>query len=462
MRVQGDTLYSMRLNKVGFARGADSTYYFNPRVGAYLGPGNAPQCRHYRYAENLFGGQMEINRPGTFQATYRLVFGNYTAPVYNDMWDIHPRQALNQPWAFGMGLTAQVTARGTALVLGLSDSVVTISLSDGRQLRLSKTFGLLEGPVLMDYFFRDTTAVRRLLLVALPDRQMGQGYLTPQGIYDFQPGDVFWYNTYSRVVSNPSQDYSYNYADSIMARRGSRSSDTLTYLIWRCSPASPTGFVYTLTVSSRSMRMLVRGTGEYAPAPGRTRRGGVMRTAVVNPTWSNRAVWRYDGRFSWCGLGNTFSDSASLNSAWIDAEQRMDFAVGLGQTNFYEENTTCCWEGTRLIGYRKGAERWGMAPSLSCRPLLSAKASNQPARATAVPNPFSEELTLTFITHRAQAVTLRLFNSLGQVVLDATQVLPAGSQHLKAPTTGLLSGIYSAQILLKAENRREVIKVIKQ
>jgi hypothetical protein len=220
--------------------------------------------------------------------------------------------------------------------------------------------------------------------------------------------------------------------------------------------------VFVLVVSGQQPT-LGACTGEYVPNRLRTRGGGgVLRDGAHAPQWNNRALWRFDDRYSWSGNGAAPADSVCLLPPNADGARRITYAAGLGQTNSYEENTTCCSVATDLIGYRKGAERWGVSPVLVCRAPLAVQAPGPGPATAAFPNPFETEVAVTFVLREPQTVALSLHDALGRRVLqqDAT-LLPAGSQRLSLATAGLPAGLYTLHLRYGPSRRYEVLKVLK-
>ena len=455
-QTSGDSVYSLRLLRTGGMRGGDSIYYFNSRVGLNVWS-NGSVCQNYRYADNLFGGRMEISGQGTSRVSYTLVYGDYLNSNYAATLTLQPRAPLNQPLPWG----DEVIARSVQPVFGQLDSVVTIRLADGGRVRLSKNFGLLEAPAVRDYAFQHNTRyrVRQLALTALPNRQLGRAQLTAHAIYDFQPGDTFWYQTYDTMCGMQGLTPTSTYADSVMTRTASRTGDTLTYRIWRCQ-AGQSGSAYTLHVSARQSN-LHYGTGECVRVP---RAGssspaeiGVMQDAVLGYRWPTRMTRLYTGRYWWTG-----TDSLCLQRPNPDIIRRIGYAAGLGQTNYSEINLWPCLLGTDLIGYRKGTETWGVTTPFACRPILPTAAVRPAATTAAFPNPFADELTVRFELIKAQPVALELRDALGRTVLTkAAAPVAAGTQQLALPTAALPGGVYTLHLRFADDGHREVLKVVK-
>lgn len=446
----GDSSCGVWLEKVGDRFAADSLYTFRPRLGgaSFSGVGS---CRT-RYAATLFGSNIRVRRAGTFQVEYTLRIGT---PASAQSMLLRPYAALNQPWQATTRLTAQVTARTTALVLGQPDSVLTITFSNGQTLRLAKQAGLVAGPAPLD-LIRNTATIRTLTLTALPTQRRGNLRMGPWVMFDFQPGDVFYYR-------NDQHDFMQSvvtqYADSVMSRSTSRTGDTLTYRIWNCGPPPARGGAYTLLVSSRTHPLLLRNTGEFVPnTPDRQRGVWIGDVTTTRAAWpAGRFRQEFKDRHQWCG-SFTAPDSTVIQGPYGDGERYYSYGQGLGQTNFAEINTTCCYTFTDLIGYHKGAERWGTSFPL-CRPL-AAQASQAAPRSTTSPNPCQDKLTLHCLLRQPQALRLTFHDALGRAIqVPAGPVLPAGPQQVEVSTAALAPGSYTLHLEFPAEGRTEVLKV---
>lgn len=81
-------------------------------------------------------------------------------------------------------LTASVVSKEASIVLGEPDSIKTIQFSNGVQWVFSKNHGIVDA---RDLFF----TTERLQLVGIETRNLGEKALGFDGLFDFQPGDVF-------------------------------------------------------------------------------------------------------------------------------------------------------------------------------------------------------------------------------------------------------------------------------
>ncbi|GAA4391540.1 T9SS type A sorting domain-containing protein [Hymenobacter koreensis] len=452
----GDTIYSLRLQKQGGIIGSDSIYSFNRRLGPH--PTNRTSAcgtqlpfALYRYAENLFGATLRITAAATARPEYVL---QLQRQALNSTFVLKPYAPLNQLWFAGGGVNAWVSSRSVATVLGQPDSVVSITFSDGRVLRLSKTYGFVGGPTILDYF-SPRRPVRNLALTALPTQRLGQAVFGPLAVYDFQPGDVFWYQ-YTHNSRQPGASYSFNYGDSVLTRTASRTGDTLTYRLWRCSQNRTNAYVHTLTVSNTQPALLAAATGQYVRESRTSTMGTRLHDAIVNYlSIKGRPVLRHEGRMAFiCSP----ADTSWVTSPPIDYSQEVYYSTGLGMILSYDDEMTATQISTILIGYRKGPDWWGTTYPL-CRPVLSAAARQPAGTAVALPNPFTRDLSLQVTVERTQVLAVSLFNHVGQQVWAARQPVTAGEQRVPLALPALPAGLYFLH--LRHDGRTEVLKVLR-
>lgn len=460
----GDSTFSIRLDKTGGYVLNDSVYAFNTRLQQNA-PGPSSACtsdyRHFNGGVGPFGAVLTIQATGRATPEYRLGIGATTLVL-------QPGAPLNQPWNALGSLTAQVTSRAVEPVLGQPDSVVTITFSDGRALKLSKTWGFVSGPVGQDYL-QGRRTVRQWSLAALPTKQLGQVRLGARAMYNFQPGDVFWYSVSERSGSvptptpGPTRTY---YGDSVLTRTVSRSGDTITYRIARGTTSPQPWSIYTLVVHERMLPRLLEPSNRYEPNANSSGNDGVWLTDMVplRGSYNDRPVQRLFSRYYHCiAPGNRMWVRASMP----DLEQYDYYSPGLGQVHAAIINTTCCYTFKTLMGYRKqgiptpgnpnpAVEQWGTLYQFG-RVLLSA-ADHRPAASTAAfPNPVGRELTVRFEAGRPQTATLSLYNALGQLVHQHQATVTAGAAQLQLPLPQLPAGLYTLH--LRHDDRTEVLKL---
>ncbi len=138
--------YNFQLNTADFisntirvdsaaALGADSVFWLSQPKGVYL--------TGYPYIVmigNLLGDSMVMHPDLSYECRFRLP----SSPNYAQQSFIIRTQAEpGDSWEFQPGITATVTDKKDTLCWGISDSIKTLTLSDGRGIRISKHFGLL-------------------------------------------------------------------------------------------------------------------------------------------------------------------------------------------------------------------------------------------------------------------------------------------------------------------------------
>ncbi|GAB2962257.1 hypothetical protein GCM10027048_33380 [Hymenobacter coalescens] len=465
----GDTTHTVRLSYAGPHPAPDSLGRFNGRtVRVPARPTTCPWLSHVLRPDGLFGATVTI---GFRRHEYLLRAANGRTLL------LKTQAPLNQPWAAtAAGLTARTTARGVGTVLGVSDSITTITFSDGQTLRLSKTYGFIEGPALGSYL--NGQPPRRLTLTALGTggRWLGQPAVGPAAMYDFQPGDVFLrYNKQEGTQTGSICSESW-VRDSVLTRTLSRAADTVRYTIWRRvltrnygSPSAPGGFCQNTpgtTLTPGSVHSLAVAVNDENPL-----------ALLTHTLTSGTVVWRNltlagvrTANFHGRNVQNTITRQVCPSATPADSVEMSDildngttasYAVGLGQVLSCTSGIYYTYYNT-LIGYRKvnlptstGTETWG-----SLRPFASIlkAADHRPAATTAAfPNPFARELTVRFETARPQRATVRVYNGLGQLVQQLERPVAAGAAELRLQLPALPAGLYTLH--LQHDGRTEVLRL---
>lgn len=170
----GDSTYILKIlssKKIG----VDSVSYFNPVVTWTERPNSGELD-----SNNVFGRKMIISDQ------------MYTCIFEEDTFYFHPYLPINQSFKFNASLNGEVESRGIEAVEGVSDSVVTVRISNGAQFKLSKSFGLIKGVPLdkINQFEEEDYYV----LTAIPEKKLGEFILDPFVIYDFEVGDRFGFS----------------------------------------------------------------------------------------------------------------------------------------------------------------------------------------------------------------------------------------------------------------------------
>lgn len=140
-------IYTLRLDSAYMTATGDSAWAFNRVMREISGytPGNARAIRFRKSRNNLFGQRL-LWQPGSSEYTLETVTegpAQAGATLY-----LRPRAAVTSTWVANssLGINATLTSRSLQTVNGQPDTIATITLSTGPVVRLSRRFGLLEGP----------------------------------------------------------------------------------------------------------------------------------------------------------------------------------------------------------------------------------------------------------------------------------------------------------------------------
>lgn len=135
--------FRSRIDSVG-TMGGDTAWFF-PMLAHPITNFDA----YFLDNENDLGAFM-VERPGGAFEFHSLISG--------DTIFLRTQMPLNTAWPFRSTatITAEITARTWGTVFGTTtDSILEISLSDGKEIRLSQNYGMIEYPRLTTYYFND-------------------------------------------------------------------------------------------------------------------------------------------------------------------------------------------------------------------------------------------------------------------------------------------------------------------
>lgn len=167
---------------------------------------------------NRFVKGVIINQPGFLQKRVTIKPDGLVILSDTATYNLYPSASIGTDWIFNplTQTTAEVTAIATEVVLGMTDSVKTITLSDGNIIRLSKRWGILSFPAFLN-------AGINYNLVGIDNLRIGEYF--PDHV-DFalglEVGDVFnTCNSYEETnpfayTNGYSNSYQYNVASKII------------------------------------------------------------------------------------------------------------------------------------------------------------------------------------------------------------------------------------------------------
>ena len=97
-------------------------------------------------------------------------------------YHLHTTNNIGYSWNFGNSLTAEITNIIEEVILSIQDSVKIISLSDGNEIRLSKSFGIIKFPDFENGGYFE--------LVGIQNTEFGESVPDFWDIFDFEVGDI--------------------------------------------------------------------------------------------------------------------------------------------------------------------------------------------------------------------------------------------------------------------------------
>jgi hypothetical protein len=179
-----DTLITLRVDSV-YAVGSDSIFELDKK---YLGKNaHVPPSWPWKSKVNNILGKRIINSPN----------GVYSFIASDDTLLLITTSPVNTTWFFSKkrNLQATLISKTYENVLGVMDSLVTIRVSNGKEIKISKAFGLVSTDtpfeyLLPDYIYEDSCInFSSYRLDAIKELKLGTYFSSIENIYNFEVGD---------------------------------------------------------------------------------------------------------------------------------------------------------------------------------------------------------------------------------------------------------------------------------
>ncbi len=189
-----------------------------------------------------------------------------------------------------------------------------------------------------------------------------------------------------------------------------------------------------------------------------------LNDSVVVATLTNDAVLS-------CGIDLTTIDSIAVTGYYlgnndsivviwtiystVSGDTLLSQLYGPGSDGVYEVVLSLFCDGRSAVGFSKAYGK------ILVNSLLTGIETNNTAKMKTVvyPNPFTEMLNISFILAEKENVTIKLFNSLGQVIYSANEQYQEGQNKININTENIKSGVYFFQ--LTSNNQSLTTKVVK-
>lgn len=440
-------IYTLRLDSAYRTAAGDSAWAFNRvlRETTGLSPGRAASlfASQFRKSRNNLFGQRLLWQPGSADYTLESVTEGGVAAGATLL--LRPRVPVASTWVANAarGITATLTSRGAQLVSGQPDTVATITLSTGPVVRLSRQYGLLEGP---QWLALDGSPTR-WVATQLP-ATLAQSAYNPAKLFDLQPGDELGYIN-DPITFNPIPCPPTYILRRIMARQ--QTSDSLIFTVREqsvittsgapgCNGGGVPGTVYSAIRTFKWALSLRTGqlgqfistpllAGEYRESAGAVDVGyGGVQTTNSSAVCGGSQVLLYERL-------NRNANNSGTFVHFIDVSFRASYSavLGLGPISSIS---------TYLTYYRR--TRNGTTTTCgSAAPfamLLPSRAAVAATVASLHPNPAAEATTLTLAQPARPGAVLRLTDALGRLVWSAP--LAAGQLAATVPLAGQPAGLY--------------------
>lgn len=382
---------------------------------------------------------------GAGWAGKKVVFSNGWNYFFNDKNDtikIKTDAVLNESWTLfqrtDIKISATVTKWDTTLVLGVADSVKTITLHvfDGAMnpiahelenatIKISKSYGLVKA-LNFTYFpaltFRPGYYVtKNLNLVGITNPELGAQKLKWFDVHDFQVGDEFHYiDSENYFPGGSSSEKKYiirilareNFTDSIRYTQDVRS-------VRMYKPNAQSDFI--ITSEQFQNTNLIRKNAGFDQEPGIPVFNRDSTRLQIYPALNTTADPEYFMKSDGCWRRIFLTG---------DACDQESYAKGRGLVL----SNRGCWQSYARIEqvyYKKGAVTWGTPLILTANEELNASVA-----ITVYPNPAIDKIfvDLNDVTH----CTFELFDAQGRIILQ--QELSVQKNHVGVQQLG--KGMY--------------------
>ncbi|GAL84682.1 hypothetical protein MYP_1910 [Sporocytophaga myxococcoides] len=391
-----DTLFTLRLDSV-YAIGSDSIFELDKK---YFG------CLNGECYSNILGRKI-------IKSPYK-VYSFIT--LSKDTLVLKLNVPLNTPWTFSKrrNLEAIILSKTYEKVFDLMDSLITIRLSDGKEIKITKSFGLYSTETPFEY---NDLAERSFYSVnffsykldAIKELNLGSYFATLENIYNFEVGDRWGQQEedalYPRPIFLPSGNIYYE----VIGKELIEGSSSYDYKIRRVRRNK---FFRETTVDTLSLEQYRKETIEYYidMFDLLTYEIGFddpfqYRVYIKHDSLIVQSITNFESSYYYVyfpGIGLTSYHNA-------------DWGGGLNQ---YKLTTVCFNKGDKVLG--------------NCDELLAIILDTKPAivnsKIEILPNPASEYINI----ENAKGADYELINCYGSVILNGIiktdqEVIPVNS-----------------------------------
>jgi hypothetical protein len=425
----------------------DSAWLFKPIAKLSNGAEQSiyPYGIYRKTRNNLFGAKMTWKRASGAFILENVAEGNMQAAI---SLQLRPQAVVGSSWTASVApaITATLTSR-TEEQLGTGlDSVAVITLSSGQVVRLSRSYGLLQGP----QWLSTATSTPQWSQARLP-MTLAQSPYNPTALFNMQPGDEMGYFQDPFTISPFPSSESY-ILRRILTRQ--QTADSLLYTYQEqtrtqtfVTPMGGTAGIQTYPIQikrwafslrtgkSNQFRAMSLLTGEFAQAYASAQPPLLVGRGIIANTSSNSNCVPNGQYVNFIEIFPGFNAPQGQYSTGIDIGWRQEFSVPLGMGDVFTGDT-------QLIYYRRtlNGTTTTCGNPLIFASLLPTRAAEAASIATLAPNPATEAATLTLAQPARTGYRLHLTDALGRTVWSAP--LATGQTTATVPLAGQPAGLY--------------------
>ena len=349
---------------------------------------------------------------------------NYFFNDENDTVKIKTNAVLNETWNLflkpDITITATVTNLDTITVLGVIDSVKTITLHvfdntmkqqphelEGTTIAISKHFGLTK-TLNFTYFptvkFRPADYVtKNLNLIGITNPKLGQQNIKWFDVFDFQEGDEFHYINSSNSLMSGGSAFEKKYIIRIVKRENFEDSiryteNIETLLNYKQNTSSD----YITTYDNQQVTNIVYKNAEFDHEPGIPIFQNDSSMLVVYPSFSvNSSPEMYFKENDCWHRSNVIDDACNYTS----------YAKGRGLI----ASNSGCWEwqssdNTQQVYYKKDSSTWG-TPLL----LTDINELSELSEIKVYPNPIADKIYV-YMNDFSRSYSFELLDAKGETI----------------------------------------------
>lgn len=434
-------LHGTRVDSTGLA-GGDSVYFFN-RINRYAeqteilngcnGPISASGNVILMDQDNYFGREMILQSNGDYDFVSSA----------GDTFRLKTQLSPGNSWTFSTGITATLDSISSQLVLGVTDSVMYISLSNSHSIELSKDHGFVNSFSFLPFVSQiQTWETVDFSLWGIPAMGLGDTLPGARGVLDFDIGDRFGSKREDSYNSAANTDETYSNTvitgKTSTANGVSYTSDRDTLIVLRASmqPNDSTYFPpvsYTETFNYADYDFLNLLPYESTPArlPGDLVQVGVNFRGYYN----ERIEYRFEHII--------YYDSCVPALTRFEEWSQIYYIDGLGSTHDGTggpgvSNTQ--W----LLCYQKATD--SLAPCFNLGTLIGVEERlGENLKMTLGPVPARDQLQIKIENyHRLEALELTVVDLQGRIVGHST--IARGESSSILDVRALKAGMYALQI----------------